>query len=71
MNWLNVDVMSVGAILSSAYKTTLVVEIVSLVNKGKNHSYRARNGLLRESGFCERVMLGCVEVRIEYVLAWW
>ena len=31
MNWLNVDVMSVGAILSSAYKTTLVVEIVPLV----------------------------------------
>ena len=31
VNWLNVDVMSVGAILSSAYKTTLVVEIVPLV----------------------------------------
>ena len=57
MNWLNVDVMSVGAILSSAYKVTFVVEIVFLACEGKNHSYRARNGLLRESWFCERVML--------------
>ena len=57
--------MSVGAILSSAYKVTFVVEIVFLACEGKNHSYRARNGLLRESWFCEKVMLGCVEVRIE------
>ncbi len=35
MNWLNVDVMSVGAILSSAYKMTLVVEIVSLLARIK------------------------------------
>lgn len=30
-----------------------------------------RNPLLRESWFCERVMLGYAEVHIEYVLTWW
>ena len=63
--------MSVGAIFSSAYKTTQIVEIVSLFARVKIIATVVRNDLLRESWFCERVMLGYAEVHIEYVLTWW
>lgn len=49
--------MSVGAIFSSAYKTTEVVEIVSLFARVKIIATVVRNDLLRESWFCKRVML--------------
>jgi len=44
-----VDVMSVGAIFSSAYKTTQIVEIVSLFARVKIIATVVRNDLLRES----------------------
>ena len=49
--------MSVGAIFSSAYKTTQIVEIVALFARVKIIATVVRNDLLRESWFCERVML--------------